>query len=357
MTRRSLPLSILLLVLGVAGGVMLLPGCSGVGDQLVDPATNHLTPVSLFAVSTGSGSKILHYSEVTGLLTPDSLSFDRSIDAIYTHGDRVYLHHRDLGSVTVLDLANRRRVAEINGFPAKGDGQMCAMAFSNSSQAWIACNDARSLFHVDTKFNVIADTIPLPLPASHVGAVDTLVFVCMKQPDGRGLVSILKSNTGGVFDVEHSPQFSVDSPVIYSAPTTNRLDMVLLTAGGPGVAPKMYYINTETLEISFDNPLEIDPLADYIGKEPTFAASSLLDNIYLSTPTAVLQIPYGQAPYEWLPGNYPVIGVDHDTDLLYAFDPESRNVKRINSAAEQLDDIAVGADLRAILVIGSNIVP
>ncbi len=336
----------------------LVAGCSGKGPSVVDPEINRRAQQSLLAVDRGGAGELVRFSELDSSYAVDEYAaangeaLGKAVDAVYSYGDYLYLHHRDNGSITKLALATRKKAALIEGFPSKGDGQMCSMAFSNSSQGWVVCYGSKNLFHVDTYFGVVADTIALPGNPTCVATSGTYVFVCMENADGTGAIAVIRSNLGGVFTIEKT--IALPSPGIFATHTADSRDLVVLTAGNASVKPGVTYIGLTSLDVRFSDDIEAAPLTGYLGKEPTYVAYTRIDNMYVALPDMVVQIPFGARPYEWLTGNYSVIGADPGTDLFYAYAPGSNTIKRLTADQVEIPDLPVPAAIRAIFFLGTN---
>jgi hypothetical protein len=344
----------------VCGLALLIAGCSGKGPDLVDPETNQRAQTVLLAVDKGGSGELDHYSELTGAITPNSYaaanngeSLGKPIDAIYENNNHLYLHHRDAGEISVLDLRTQKKLSTLSGFPGGVEGQMTSMAFSNISQAWVVCYNSPNLYHVDQDSLVIADTFALDGNPTNVGTNGRYVFVSTEQPDGTAKVHIFQSNFV-TFGFEKT--LTLPSPVIYSAPSSDNFEFVIVTAGGVGeTKPKVHFIRMDALEMSDEIELDSDPLTAYIGKEPNFAAYTRDDFLYLALPSMVGQVDVrGRYMNEWYSGSYPVLGVDYASGLFYAYSPGSMVVKRKSVAGEELPDLNVPSDVRSIFFLGTN---
>ncbi|HVZ39033.1 MAG TPA: hypothetical protein VHI13_07130 [Candidatus Kapabacteria bacterium] len=347
------------LFLAALAVVPLIAGCSSEGSTVVDPNADKRAQISLFAVNRSDTGELVRYSELTEtfdrneLQRANGMPLDGPIDAIYNFETKLYLHQRDQGMIRVVDLQTRKLLGTVAGFPTKADGRMCSMAFSNASQAWVVCQGSKNLYQVDLHANVISDTIPLPADPTFVGTIGTHVFVCMQLPDSTGQIGIMESNSGGVFTINKT--LSVSSPVIFASPSTYATDYFFLTSGtGSGTPAKMYYLNLETLDMLYDLELGIVPLVNYIGMEPTYAAYTRTENLYLALPSAVVQIPFGGYPADWIPGYYPVLAADPYSDLVYAASPDSLQVKRRAYDGTDLPDLTAPASIRSIFFLGVN---
>lgn len=335
-----------------------LAACSGEGPEVIDPNSDKLAQQSLFGVDKAGSGELMRYNELSGAFTQDEYqavngeALGRKVDAIYEHGDRLFLHHRDDGAITKLDLATRKKLALIEGFPAKGDGNMCSMAFSNLSQAWVVCYGSKNLFLVDAVLNVVADTIALPDNPTCVATFKEFVFVCMERADGTGAIGVLRSNSGGVFTIEKT--ISLASPALYAIPTSDYRDLMVLAAGNAASKPRVYYVGIPELESRFDTEIEAEPLTSYLGQEPTYVAVSGTDNMYLALPASVVQIPYNGFAFEIFSGSFPVIAVDRGSELLYAYEPVSKVVKRRLASGQEIADLSVPAAVRSIFFLGTN---
>lgn len=341
------------------GLALLLAGCSAQGPDVVDPQTNRRAQTVLLAVDKGSSSELYRYNELSDVLTPNDYSsanngeeLGKKVDAIYENDERLFLHHREEGEITMLDFSTRKKIATLSGFPGGVEGQMCSMAFSNYSQAWVVCYNTPKLFQVDQYLQVVADTFDLEGNPTNVGTNGTYVFVSMLQSDGTAKVGIFESN---FVNFSFKKTITLPSPVIYSTPTSDNFEFVLITAGGPGMKPKAHFVRMDNLEISDELEIESDPLTEYVGKEPNFAAYTRDDFLYLALPSMVIQFDVRSRYYnEWYTGYHPIIGVDFATSLFYAYAPGSQVIKRRTAVGEDLADLSVGADVRSIYFLGTN---
>jgi len=344
----------------VCGLVLVLAGCSGKGPDVVDPGTTQRAQTVLLAVDNGGSGELDRYSELTDALVANDYAaanngdvLGKVVDGIYENNDHLYLHHRDLGEITVLDLRTRKKLATIGGFPGGVEGQLTSMAFSNISQGWAVCYNSPNLYQIDQDKLVIADTFGLEGNPTNVGTNGRYVFVSTEQKDGTGKLQIFQSNFV-TFGFEKT--IALPAPVIFSTPTSDSIEFVVVTAGGVGDArPKIHFIDMETLEITDEMELESDALKGYIGKEPNFAAYTHDDFLYLALPTVVGQVDIrGRYLNEWYGGNYPIIGVDYGSGLFYGYSPGSHTIKRRTLEGEDLPDLNVPADVRSIYFLGTN---
>jgi len=340
--------------------VLLLAGCSSKGPDVIDPNSQERRQISLFAIDNGSGfAELLRFSEQSGIVTASDYAtanggeqLDRPVDGIYDYGDRLYLHHRVDGSITVLDLETRKKAGRIDGFPYGAEGRLTAMAFSNLSQAWVVCHGAPTLYEVDQVNMKIAHTVQLPYFPSSVGAVNRTVFVGMVGPDSTGKVGILSSNPA-VLAIEQTLDFP--TPIIYMFPSSDNEQCLMLSAGGNGAGPTIYYVDVATRTVVDEYELDAPPLLGYIGMQPNYAGYTRDDYLYLATPSAVIQYDVQVfSALEWIIGSYPVIGVDSYSGLLYAYDPTANIIRRHTFEDEELPEVGVPQRVNAIRFLGSN---
>ncbi|MEO5931909.1 MAG: hypothetical protein ABIR47_18390 [Candidatus Kapaibacterium sp.] len=350
----------------LALSILPVIGCSSVGPDVIDPKTTERTETSLIAIEKGSGGEILRYSEQSGVVSASDYSNANGgaglnhVDAVYEQFDSLYLHHRATGQISVLSLKSRKQGSSITGFPIDAAGGFDGMAFSNRSQAWVINYGTDSLYQVDIWANkIVASTnIPLPGKPTCVGTDGRIVFACTELPDGTGRVSFLESNGGGIFPIEKTLDFP--SPIVYAAQSYDSTQIFLLSSGGPtdDAKPTFYIVNRDGLNPDGSFPIESPGIRSYIGKEPTFAATSRRGYIYLGLPNAIVQVdPVAQTSIDLYPGNFPVIGVDYDSDLLYAYSPGSLAIKRYTNAGEQLSDVTVPGDVSWIKFISTGRIP
>jgi hypothetical protein len=339
---------------------LALAGCSGKGPDLVDPNSQNRTETAMILLEQGGNFDLARFDELTGALATGEYAAVNGgnppgpANALYVYDDAIYLHQLDSGKIDVLDLRTRKQTAAIYGFPFSVGGTLTNMAFSNASQGWVVANGSLNLYHIDLRNNVIADTIPLPANPTHVGANVRNVFVGMQESDGSGTLAIFRSNPAGAFTIEKTLRFP--SPVIYSMSTEDSLQFIVLTSGGPGeIKPKLFYIGMGTLDVISQYELEAPPLDAYIGKQPTFAAHTRDEFLYISLPNAVMQVnTLNQFSNEWLTGNHPVVGADYFSGLFYAYDPGANVIRRRDIDGNELPDISVPGPVRDIEFVASS---
>ncbi|MDB5036438.1 MAG: hypothetical protein JWQ98_3679 [Chlorobi bacterium] len=350
----------------LAFAIVPVIGCSSVGPDVIDPKTTERTQTSLIAIEKGGGGEILRYSEQSGIVSTSDYSNANGgaalnrVDAIYEQFDSLYLQHRATGEISVLSLKNRKQGSIITGFPIDSAGGFDGMAFSNRSQAWVINYGTPSLYQVDIWANKIVASTNIPLPGNPtcVGTDGRVVFVCTELADGTGRVSFLESNGGGVFPIEKTLDFP--SPIVYATQSYDSTRMFFLSSGGPtdDAKPTLYIVTRDGLNLDGSFAIESPNIRSYIGKEPTFAATSARGYIYLGLPNAIVQVdPVAGTSFDLYPGNFPVIGVDYDSDLLYAYAPGSLSIKRYTDAGENLSDIAVPGDVSWIKFISTGRIP
>ena len=102
--------------------LVVLPGCTTTGPDVVDPKVNERTETALFAIQEGTNGEMLRYSEQNGVVSAqeyqkaNGVALGRPIDAIYEAYDSLFLHDRTSGTITVLDLQTRKKIGELTGF-------------------------------------------------------------------------------------------------------------------------------------------------------------------------------------------------------------------------------------------------
>lgn len=345
---------------------VLIAGCSGEGPNVVDPESLLRRHVSLLAIDQGNGNaELLRFSEQNGIVTTGDYAannngdqLDRPVEGIYDYGDLLYLHHPVDGTITVLDLETRKKLGQVNGFPFGAEGKLTGMAFSNLSQAWVVCYGDAKLYEVDQQNMKIAHTVNLPSYPTSVGTVGSSVFVGMLGPDSSGQVAILSSNPV-VLNIEQTMNFP--APIIYMFPTSDNRQCIMLSAGtsdgtsNGGAAPKLYYVDVATRQVVDEYEILSPPLRSYIGSQPNFAGFTSEDYLYLAIPSAVIQIDVKLfSEREWIVGQYPIIGVDYASGLLYAYDPGANVMRRRTFKDEELADVSLPATVKAIRLLGSN---
>ncbi len=343
----------------LALGALLVAGCSKQGPDVVDPNAVQRRQTALFAINAGTDGELARYSEEGGLVSAaeyaDNNGGERSapIDAIYEHGDSLYLHHRSTGEISLLNLRTRKKMASIAGFPTGPGIGLNGMAFSNQSQAWVICQGVPTLYLVDAFYHTIAGTITLPGNPTSVATDSSFIFVGMQMADGSGQVGLLRSNPAGPYAIEKT--YTFPTPVVYMTRSRDGLTVYLLTAGSASAKPGLYAIDITSLNVTGNIDIDAPSLAPYIGMQPTFAAISRNDFIYVGFPSSVLQIDGPMLTVaEWLPGNYPILDIDPGTDLLYAVAQGSTTVKRLTYDGLQLDDLSIPSTINAIRFVSST---
>ncbi len=343
---------------------LLLVGCSGKGDLVVDPNSGSSNETSLIAVNRGQTPELVRYSEQSGIVTNSAYSdanqgaaLDAGVDAIFTSFDKVYLHQRSTGSITVLGLESRKKIGELDGFAGSADSGLCDMAFSNLSQAWVVSFAARKLYLIDAVNLAPGTEEPIDLPGNptSVGAVGTRVFVGMVMPDGSAQAAILSSNAG-VYSVEG--MIPTESPVIYIAGNPDNDEVLMLTSGTPGGQPQLHAYDATTLEQLTETAIPSVDMRAMIGQEPNFAAISYDNYLYIAGPESLVRVDTKSRQRKRasviLQRAYPVIAVDYFTDLLYAWSPGSDGIQRYTVDGNELESIPVTDPVTAIGFVRQN---
>lgn len=344
--------------------IAVVSGCSGEGEMVVDPNSGMRTETALIAVDRGSAGELLRYVENSGLVSSSAYAeanagteLGMPIDAIFTSFDKLFLHHREQGSITVLDIETGKRRGVLTGFPASADSGLCDMAFSNLSEAWVVAFNTRKLFLVDAVnlTPLIDQAIDLPGNPTSVGTAGTRVLVGMVMPDGSAGVAVLRSNNPP-YPIDLVMNF--DSPVVHITANSDANELLLVTAGVPGGSPTLHAYDVATLEKLSETVLPGSDLNHYVGQEPTFAALSNDFFLYVSTPEALVRVDTRSRQKKRasaiIQGSYPVIGVDYFTSLIYLWSPQRREVLRFRASGEQLSSVAVAEPVTAISFVRQN---
>jgi hypothetical protein len=348
----------------LALGIVVVAGCSSHGPDVIDPASLERTESSLIAVASGGDGEIVHYSEKGGVVSSNDYANSnggqrsKPIDAIYEHGDTLYLHHRSAGEISLLDLRTRKEVASIAGFPAGADGALNGMAFSNQSQAWVICDGSPNLYHVDIYYHKIAGVITLPGIPTSVATDSIFIYVGMRMPDGSGQIGMLRSNSGGPYTIEKT--FNVPTPPVFMTRSGDGLQMYVLTSGSPNgdVKPALFGLDVinQNLLPSFD--IDAPSLASYIGSEPNFVAMTRGDFMYVAFPSSVIQIDVpAQLSTEIIAGSFSVLDIEPTTSLLYAAAAGSTTIKRWTVDAGDIGDVSIPSPINAIRFVNSTTLP
>jgi hypothetical protein len=347
---------------------LLLLSCSGKGDDVVDPKSGDRKEMAFVAVEGNGGDDLTRFNEAAQ--TADAGEYAKSngaplgktIDAIFEANERLYLHHRGLGEISVLDLKTRKLIGTITGFPNGTAGALCGMAFSNVSQAWGICYGSNNLYLIDAINLNIARIIPLPGNPTAVGTVKNKVFVGMVMPDGSAKVAVFSSN-GGEYPIEH--QLDMPTAPIYIFGNPDGQQMVVLTSGNPGtdtaiadddVRPVLHYILLSTMSVDGVSTIEVPSLDRYIGQEPNFAARTKDYLLYIATPIGVsLAETAGRGVFPlWLPGDFRVLGADYYSSMVYIYDPATASVRRLLADATEYTPTTFGGAVRAVQFVNAN---
>ena len=349
--------------------LVLLPGCTTTGPDVVDPKVNERTETALFAIQEGTNGEMLRYSEQNGVVSAqeyqkaNGVALGRPIDAIYEAYDSLFLHDRTSGTITVLDLQTRKKVGELTGFFADIGEGLCGMAFSNRAQAWVISYGSPNLYPVDAYNLSVLAPIPLPGNPTAIGTSGTRIFVGMKMADGSGAIAVLSSNSG-TYAIEQT--IPVPTPIIFITGTANGAQAFALSAGAPGldtslidddIHPRIYTLRTaQPAKILLEAELPYVPtMFRWIGTSPTFAAPINGDFLYLAVPDYLYRVDMQSLGVEnWLPGSFNPIGTDRYTGLLYTNDAGTRVVHRTPPVGDLLPDITLPQDIRAIHFVSTN---
>jgi hypothetical protein len=348
---------------------LLLASCSGQGPDVVDPDTGSHNQLGLIAIENDNGGELVRYNRSRGIENPteytsaNSAPLGMSVDAVYESSyDKIYLHHRAEGMMTVLDVRTRRKITEISGFLPSADSGLNGMAFSNLSQGWAIAYGMKKLYHIDAVTLSVVDrqTVDLPGRPTSIatgGTSSTAVFVGMQMDDGSGQVGILQSNAGGLFAIERTLNFR--TPIIYMALDPDGANLILVSAGAdatgssPAIPPRIHAVRLGSYEIDYERDIEAPSLQRYIGMPPTFAGISKEAFLYLAVGDRVLRLDVrasgqGGAYYNGLSD---VIGVDYWSDYLYIYNRDEKAVVPISNEAQELDHVAMPGTVNAIYFI------
>ncbi len=184
---KALVSTVAVLVLG-----LLVVGCSGQGEDIIDPGAGDRDQSALLALVEADMSDLGRYSELSGVVSSTEYSDLNggenlpTIDGIYEAFDQIYLHHNSTGTITVVDAKTRVKMADIEGFPFGDEGHLCGMAFSNLSQAWVVAYGSKFLYLIDAQNLVLVPPIPLPDNPTAVATSGNRVFVAMGREVGTG---------------------------------------------------------------------------------------------------------------------------------------------------------------------------
>ncbi len=342
---------------------LVMAGCSGQGPDVVDPASGSRNQLALIAVDNGDGGELVRYNRSRGIESTseytdaNGLPLGMAVDGIYESAyDRLYLHHRAEGTMTVLDVRTRKKVAEIAGFHASADSGLTGMAFSNLSQGWVIAYGAKKLYHVDAVTLSVVDhqTVDLPGYPTSVATSGTAVYVGMQLDDGTGQVAILRSNAGGIFTIERTLSFA--TPIIYMIADPEGTNMVMISSGGnpagasAAIRPRVFGIRLGSYEVDYERDLDIPSLFGAIGKQPTYVGISNEAYLYIATSNKVVRVDTrasGQGD-DYYFGPTGVIGVDYWTNTLYVYNRAEGSLVPISSDSQELDHVMIEGDVRAM---------
>ena len=345
---------------------VLLASCSGQGPDVVDPESGSRNQLGLIAIENDNGGELVRYNRSRGIENPteytsaNSAPLGMAVDAIYEASyDKIYLHHRAEGMMTVLDVRTRKKVTEISGFLPSADSGLSGMAFSNLAQGWVIAYGTKKLYHVDAVTLSVVDrqTVDLPGRPTAVatgGTSSTAVFVGMQLDDGSGQVGILQSNAGGIFTIERTLNFR--TPIIYMAVDPDGANLILVSAGAdavgssPAIPPRIHAVRLGSYEIDYERDIDAPSLQRYIGQPPTFAGMSKEAFLYLATASGVLRLDVrasGQGGI-YYNGISSVIGVDYWSDYLYIYNEGEKAVVPITNEANELEHVAIPGTVNAI---------
>jgi len=351
---------------------LLILSCSGVGPDVIDPTLNKRTEIALVATNAGGMGEILRYSEnqeavVTehDFLDANGFSLGLSVDAMYEAYDSLFLLSRESGTITVLDLATRRKLGELTGFGTTPGGGLCGLAFSNRSQAWAVSYGTHSLYLIDAYNLAVLPEIPLPGNPTAVGVSGTKVYVGMEMSDGRGGLAVLSSNAGGAYEVEQVLPFA--TPVIYVSGSAGGTQAFVITAGGPGpdsadpnddVFATMAFVGTASpVEILLEFNIDFSPsLFRRIGQPPVWASRVYQDYLFVALPIGIEKVDMisGSIEDTGLREDYEAVGADYFSSLVYGMLPDRRTIHRIDNQNIGLADLTLPADARAVLFVSPS---
>lgn len=342
-----------------------LVSCTGQGPDVIDSESGVRSQVSIMAIGSGATNELAIVKEPDGISSTTAFAdangapLGRAIDGIYESFDQLFLLHRATGTISVIDIATRRRLAEIGGF-GDSTSALCGMAFSNLSQAWVIDHNSSSVYHVDAINDKLVDTFAIQGRPTSVATIDDKVFVASMLDDGSGLVSVFQSNF---------TSFSIDKTLTYPSPivfmSANRAGnvMVLVSAGAPGGKPSVHTVTLNPIAPARERELDARDLRGYIGLSPEFAGVTNDNYLFIATPDIVLRVDIGaitRTPEKWLRGSFAALGVDEWSGLMYAYDPAAAAIRRVavtpDGQIEDLADFPVPAPISAIEFVKSTMV-
>lgn len=347
---------------------LTLFGCSGKGPDLIDPLSGGKNQMALLAVDQGAGGdgELTRYSEISGLASTTDFAdsngapLGKPIDALYSSflHDQIYLLHRQEGSITVLNMLSRRKVAAITGFAA-GDNGLCGLALSNYSEGWAICSGTPKLYEIDTRNYKVAREIDLPGRPTAVGTDSTgpggYVLVGMIYDDGKSRIGVTRSNSTD-FHLESTIDFP--SPVLSIQTTADGRQVLVLTAGVAGGHPTLFFLDGMSLAITSSKDLfDASAMTSSVGQFPTFVRMTDDNYLYVAGSDGVINVDLQNPaadPLMFYPGTFNVIGLDPTTGLLYTYADGSGTVHRVDKEGNDLPEFAVNGTVRDILFVNSN---
>jgi hypothetical protein len=346
-------------------------GCSGQGTDLIDSTIIDNNELSIFSIDTISNGlvngEIARFNDTRGFISKNDIfkanktNLVPSIDFIYESYDRLYLHHREEGSISILSLENRKIISKIVGFPQSKDDGICGMAFSNLSQAWVISHNTKKVYLVDVVNHIIAREIDISGYPTCISTLANKVFIGTEY-NGVNKIEIISSNNPN-YEIERF--LLLPSPAIYMGKTITNFELenplvVLCSGYTNGEKPRLLYMTflNNGLDIGTNLEIEHPPIDRYVGKEPNFIGISNTNQLYLLGNESILKFDLNSGRnssfYEILTGFFSLVSVDPTTDLVYAFKPENKMLSRSSKNGDVLDDIKITNDVKTIRFVSSN---
>ncbi len=356
--HRLLPLCLSLLA---AAATMI--GCSGKGADVIDPGSSDRKEVAIIAVEKTGGAELMRFNEATSASIPDDYqtangeALGKNVDAMYAAYDKLYLLHRATGEITVLDAKTRGKLAVIVGFPSGSEGELCGMAFSNSTNAWVVCHGSNQVYLVDIETFKFVRGYPLPGNPTSVGTAQRRVAVGMVMPDGSSQVAVFNSNASPNYPIEETLHFP--TPIVHIVGTPDGANLVFLSAGNQAgdAKPTVYYILTSDLHMDMETPIEAGALTEHIGDPPTYAAFTRQNVLYVATSTGLALVDTQQRITlpGWVPGDFDIVGADPFSSFIYLLDPAYGGLRRIAPDGNEYETIQISDPVRAVAFLNSNV--
>lgn len=351
---------------------LLLAGCSGESDKIVDPNIYNRTETALLAVNSGGAGQLIRYSEPNSMLGADEIApanggagLTEPINMMTEAYDQLYLVHRNSGAITVLDLTTRKKIARLEGFDAPSGGGLLNIVFSNQSQAWAVSTGSPKLYQIDAERLTVLAPIPLSGEPTAIGTSGTRVFVGVRDSSGAYRLLVFSSNTG-VVPPPLEETLTFPSPIVAIAGVADGQNAMIMTAGGVGldpfdsaraVGPTIYSVGTKApVGILSEVELPYAPITDRVGKPLTWFIQTRDDYAIAALPGALTQIDVrGLGSYDLAFETFDVLGADYFTGLIYAAaSGNPTQLRRFTQEGSELTPLTLPAPVADVQFVNPN---